>query len=87
MTEREVFYIIKKILIDHFPHRAYVLSMACYVASCRSKDCWNCWFHRSNISKWEISCVLPEIECAFGHKCPLESPDLQEIVGFYAGSV
>lgn len=84
MTEQEVFQIVIKTLINHFPHGQYHFALACYDIACPDHDCWHCYFHRPQINKWEISRIIPELEDIFLKKCTLEKPDLYDIVKFFA---
>ncbi len=85
MTEQEVFKVVIKTLIRHFPHGEYHYALACYDRACQQDyDCWHCYFHRPQINEWEISRIIPELEDIFLKKCTLEKPDLYDIVKFFA---
>lgn len=83
MERQEVFHTVIKVLIEHFPHALYHLAMACDEKRCCSKDCRMCYFRRPQISSWEVSCILPDLEQIFGRKCPLNPPEFYDVVKFY----
>ncbi len=86
MTEQEVFNIVIKALIQHFPHCMRIFSLACYDISCQRKECWSCCFHRPQITDWEISRIIPELEDVFLKKYTSERTDLYTVVKFFAAA-
>lgn len=86
MTETEVFEIVRKRLIEQFPHCFRLWALMCYEPACEDKNCAECLLHRSCVTSWEVSIVLPQLEREFGKKYPVSPPEFYEVIKFFADS-
>lgn len=86
MQQKEVFEIVRDLLIAKFPHCHRLYGLACFEPQCQVGDCRICYLRRPQFTVWEISCILPALEERFGKVCTINPPELYAVVKFFADS-